>query len=443
METISGAYEELADLIDPSVEAREFTAMLPSLIDLEKTQGSKTAVDHAVAHLAGLHHAGNLTGTRRLDGAENIYGPARPAGPAPEQETDGPNVEGPDAGDPSSKPGSDASGSGEDSGPGEQPGSAGAAGAGSGADDDAVPGGVGRDAEDAAERARREREERERAERELEEAERAERARKEQEEAERKKAERRAAEECRRKAEADRREANRRAREKKLAAEKLRIINNELRSLKDGVSVGAEELRRLAVEEADKRGPEDLRDWLRARVAEANGAFRDPLTAYMDRWLWMSEPDADGGAWIKGYIPPAIVAVLKHLFIKAKPGFNRPGEDDDTVDLSGLSIPGLSGVAVKQGRSVPAHGHRLRVGPDPQRRVREHRRLAGRGRPHEHRHGRRHGGDGSGGRRPTLGEDLPDEHRGAGQPLRSDGAQSRGARLRGPARNRRQPADRG
>lgn len=67
VQTISGAYEELADLIGPSVEAREFTAMLPSLIDLEKTQGSKTAVDDAVAHLAGLHHAGDLTGTRRVD----------------------------------------------------------------------------------------------------------------------------------------------------------------------------------------------------------------------------------------------------------------------------------------------------------------------------------------------------------------------------------------
>ncbi|WP_156887990.1 HNH endonuclease signature motif containing protein [Corynebacterium frankenforstense] len=378
METISGAYEELADLIDPSVEARELTAMLPSLIDLEKTQGSKAAVDHAVAHLAGLYHAGNLTGTRRVDlflaeifdltrreararvdGAENIYGPARPAGPAPDQGTDGP-----DAAGSASEPGSDASGpdeawgSGEDPGPGDQPGSAGAAGAGNATEDDAAPGGAGTDAEDAAERARKQREERERAEREREEAERAERARKEKEEAERKKAERRAAEERRRKAEADRREANRRAREKKLATEKLRIINNELRSLRDGAGVGAEELRRLAVEEADKRGPEDLRDWLRARVAEANGAFRDPLTAYMDRWLWMSEPDADGGAWIKGYIPPATVAVLKHLFIKARPGFDRPGEGDETVDLSGLSIPGLPGVAAKHGpgraeRGVP------------------------------------------------------------------------------------------
>mgnify|MGYP002757105530 CR=1 FL=1 len=291
-----------------------------------------------------------------MDGVENIYGPARPAGPAPAKETDGLDVDGPDAGDPSSEPESDGSGSGEDSGPGQQPGSADAAGAGRGADDDAVPGGVGRDAEDASECARREREKRERVEREREEAERAERARKEKEEAERKKAERRAAEERRRKAEADRREANRRAREKKLAAEKLRIINNELRSLKDGASVGAEELRRLAVEEADKREPEDLRDWLRARVAEANGAFRDPLTAYMDRWLWMSEPDADGGAWIKGYIPPATVFVLKHLFIKVKPGFDRPGEGDDTVDLSGLSIPGLSGVVATHGPGCGERG---------------------------------------------------------------------------------------
>lgn len=383
VETISGAYEELADLIDLSVDAREFTAMLPSLIDLEKTQGSKTAVDHAVAHLAGLYHAGNLTGTRRVDlflaeifdltrreararvdGAENTYGPARPAGPAPDQGTDGPDAGGPNADGSVSEPETDASGPDGASGPGEgpspadQPGSAGAPGAGDDAEDDVAPGGADTDAEDEAELAGREHEERERAEREREKAERAERARKEKEEAERRKAERRAAEERRRKAEADRREANRRAGEKKLAAEKLRIINNELRSLKDGAGVGAEELRRLAVEEADKRGPEDLRDWLRARVAEANGAFRDPLTAYADRWLWMSEPDADGGAWIKGYIPPATVAVLKHLFAKAKPGFDRPGEGDETMDLSGLSIPGLSGVAATHGpgraeRGVP------------------------------------------------------------------------------------------
>ena len=64
---ISSDMERVSELIDTSVAAREFQEMLPALVDLEKAMGSKTVIDHTVAHLAGLHHAGNLTGTSRVD----------------------------------------------------------------------------------------------------------------------------------------------------------------------------------------------------------------------------------------------------------------------------------------------------------------------------------------------------------------------------------------
>lgn len=383
IERISSDMEQVSELIDTSVMAREFQAMLPALVDLEKAMGSKTVIDHTVAHLAGLHHAGNLTGTSRVDlflaqvfdlsraeararvdGAENTYGPARPAA-APDPTRD--PEPGTDAGD-GTDPGAGADGAGADSGTGSVPGDGspgdgadpGADGAPGDGDDwssEAPGGGPAGDAESERERLEREREEREREEREREE-----RQRREQERLDREKAERRAAEERRRQAEADRREANRRAREKKLAAEKLRIINNELKNLLDEAEVGAEELRRQAIEEADNRSPEDLRDWIRNRVAEANLNSGDPLAAFKNRWLWMSEQQADGGVHLRGYLPAPTAALLKHLMAGAIPGFDRPKDDEADADVLDLGIPGLDpdGVAATRAK---------RNGPDRRRRA--------------------------------------------------------------------------
>ncbi|MDK6260497.1 hypothetical protein QP119_08735 [Corynebacterium frankenforstense] len=384
---ISSDMERVSELIDTSVAAREFQEMLPALVDLEKAMGSKTVVDHTVAHLAGLHHAGNLTGTSRVDlflaevfdlsraeararvdGAENTYGPARPAAapdpePAPGTGDDPGARADPGAG---ADPGTSADGAGADSGTGSVPGE-GSSGDGADPDADGAPGdgdewsseapggGPAGDADSERERLEREREERERAE-----CEREERKRRERERLEREKAERRAAEERRRQAEADRREANRRAREKKLAAEKLRIINNELKNLLDEAKIGAEELRRRAIEEADNRSPEDLRDWIRNRVAEANLSSGDLLAAFKNRWLWVSEQQADGGVHLKGYLPAPTAALLKHLMASAIPGFDRPKDDD--ADVLDLGIPGLDpdGVAATRAK---------RNGPDRRRRA--------------------------------------------------------------------------
>ncbi|CAM3860428.1 HNH endonuclease signature motif containing protein [Corynebacterium frankenforstense] len=395
---ISSDMEKVSELIDTSVKAREFQDMLPSLVNLEKAMGSKTVIDHTVAHLAGVHHAGNLTGTSRVDlflaevfdlsraeararvdGAENTYGPARPAAapdptPAPEPDTDAGDgtglgngadsgtgsVPGADAGAAS---GSGADGVGADSGAGRVPGAGedlgpdGAPGDGDDWSSEAPGSGPADEAESERERAEREREKRERAEREREE-----RRRQEQERLEREKAERRAAEERRRQAEGDRREANRRAREKKLAAEKLRIINNELKNLLDEAKVGAEELRRRAIEEADNRSPEDLRDWIRNRVAEANLESGDPLAAFKKRWLWVSKQQADGGVHIKGYLPASTAALLKHLMAGATPGFDRPKDDDADADILELGIPGLDPDGVAASRAK-------RNGPDRRRRA--------------------------------------------------------------------------
>lgn len=133
-----------------------------------------------------------------------------------------------------------------------------------------------------------------------------------EERAAREERERRAREKAREK-EAERRRAQEEARAQAAArsAEILRIIEAELAHLNEGTDLSREELYQLAVAEAEHRTPEDLRDWLRHRVARANRAGQPDLTAaFRKRFLHIGEPDADGGRRISGYLAGAEAAML-------------------------------------------------------------------------------------------------------------------------------------
>ncbi|WP_460490658.1 HNH endonuclease signature motif containing protein, partial [Corynebacterium nasicanis] len=145
--------------------------------------------------------------------------------------------------------------------------------------------------------------------------------------------ERRAAEEAERRRLAQE-EARRRAAAR--SAEQLRIIEAELANLNEGSSPSREEIHCEAIREAEHRSPEDLRDWLRHRVAKANRAgARDPLAAYRKRSISLGQPDADGGRRLSGYLPAADAALIAAVMAAGeKAGANLPPDTLETRTLS-------------------------------------------------------------------------------------------------------------
>lgn len=130
-------------------------------------------------------------------------------------------------------------------------------------------------------------------------------------------------------------EARRRAEEQ--SAEMLRIIDRELEHLNEHADPGRAELYNLALEQAGRRRPEDLRAWLRDKVTRANEAgMPDLLAAYRKRYLRVGEPDKDGGRRIDGYLPAADAA---KLIAALAPGL-RPGANlADPTGEDGRKLP--------------------------------------------------------------------------------------------------------
>lgn len=356
--TCSESMEKISEILDSGLDAHTFTATIPAIKELETSLASKAMVDAAFAHLSEVHRAGNLTGTSkthlfltetlgisrkeawaRIEAAKSIYGPAQPAAAGPEDPGTG-------------SPGSDRDGAGQADGNSQADSDGQAADAESSTHTDGDSGSTSGDesadgtfnpfnpfntfAPFDVERERQQREQQEREKREREQREREERRRREAEERAREEAKRRAAEERRRKAEADKREANRLARARKLAAEKARIIDTELKTLLDSAIIGREELRKEAILEADKRSPEDLRAWLRARIAEVNLGARDPLAPYKNRYAWLSPISADGSAMLQVKLTPPMVALVEELFADAlKPGTDIPDLTPDAPPGNG------------------------------------------------------------------------------------------------------------
>lgn len=135
------------------------------------------------------------------------------------------------------------------------------------------------------------------------------------------------------------REAQERARKKaqEVADEKQRIISQELRNLGEHSRPSKSLLHEQALEEADKRTPEDLRIWLRRQVKNANASARrpdgskDPFAGYKRRYLSMGEPDGDGNVRLTATLPASIAAMLKAALAPGlRPGANTlapEGED--------------------------------------------------------------------------------------------------------------------
>ncbi|CAM3883686.1 HNH endonuclease signature motif containing protein [Corynebacterium frankenforstense] len=348
--TCAESMEKISEILDSGLDAHTFTATIPAIKELETSLASKAMVDAAFAHLSEVHRAGNLAGTSkthlfltetlgisrkeawaRIEAAKSIYGPAQPAAAGP--------------GDPGTgSPGADQDSSGQTDGNGQADSDGQAADAESSTHTDGDSSSTSGDesadgtfnpfntfAPFGSEREQQQHEQQEREKREREQREREERRRREDEERAREEAKRRAAEERRRKAEADKREANRLARARKLAAEKARIIDTELKTLLDSAIIGREELRKEAILEADKRSPEDLRAWLRSRIAEVNLGARDPLAPYKNRYAWLSPISADGSATLQAKLTPPMVALVEELFADAlKPGTDIPDLTPDT-----------------------------------------------------------------------------------------------------------------
>lgn len=116
-------------------------------------------------------------------------------------------------------------------------------------------------------------------------------------------------------------EALKRAREEQLSREKQDIINQELRHLNDDTTPSRSDLFGKALQEAKSRTPEDLRQWIRTQVNKANASSTDPFAALKKRKLSISKQDSDGGAFIHGYLPAEVIAMLSAALAPS----TRPG----------------------------------------------------------------------------------------------------------------------
>lgn len=145
---------------------------------------------------------------------------------------------------------------------------------------------------------------------------------------------RRAAEERRHREEAAREQARKQARKSRLSQEKLNIINRELDKLTDDTC--RNDIFARAVEQASKRLPEDLRDWVRGRVNDANRANRDPYAAWKKRELTVTRPDSDGGARVFGYLTPDTLALFEAA---VAPGLRASQLLDDPTEEDTRTVP--------------------------------------------------------------------------------------------------------
>lgn len=139
-----------------------------------------------------------------------------------------------------------------------------------------------------------------------------------------------------REAEARAREAENRKRRReeaahrKLAAEKVDIINQELSYLNKDTTPSRSELYELALVEASNRRPEDLRKWVRAAVEKANHRAKDPFAATKNRYVHVGKQDANGGCRISIYLDGEGAALLN----AALAGSNKKGHGLSLEDPS-------------------------------------------------------------------------------------------------------------
>ena len=108
------------------------------------------------------------------------------------------------------------------------------------------------------------------------------------------------------------------------SAKVLAMIESELKHLNRHATPGHKQLRERALEKAKDTSLHTLRDWLRKQIKNANLAARTPEgtkdkdAAYKKRRLVLSNPDADGGVHVRGYLDPATAALVKSALTNAR-----------------------------------------------------------------------------------------------------------------------------
>ncbi|MGV0395385.1 HNH endonuclease [Corynebacterium uberis] len=127
-----------------------------------------------------------------------------------------------------------------------------------------------------------------------------------------------------------------RARRSRLSKEKLAIIDAELARLSTHVATERDRLRSAAIDEACHRNPEDLQEWVRARVRHCNRRVIDPLEPMRKRTFWIGKTDHLGGATFGGYAPPALLALLDSTLAPARNKGAFGPDLDGTTPAPGL-----------------------------------------------------------------------------------------------------------
>lgn len=95
------------------------------------------------------------------------------------------------------------------------------------------------------------------------------------------------------------------------------MIERELKHLNQHAVPGAHELRQQALKRASLMPFHDLQAWLRQEIQRANAATRlpngkkDPFAAHRKRSISFGQQDANGGVWVKAYLPAPMAAALR------------------------------------------------------------------------------------------------------------------------------------
>lgn len=113
-------------------------------------------------------------------------------------------------------------------------------------------------------------------------------------------------------------------------ARTIALIEQELEHLTEGALPGRQELSQHALEKSREMSHTALRAWLREAIRAANKSVSDADAVIKKRRLRISQPDADGGVFISGYVDAATAAMLKAAFAPARHqgGPNLSAEED-------------------------------------------------------------------------------------------------------------------
>lgn len=142
------------------------------------------------------------------------------------------------------------------------------------------------------------------------------------------------------------RKAQEQARKREASEEKRRIIDEEINHLLPQADPGPQELTDRALEYSQDHDADNLREWLKEQVREANSNVPGPLrnnAAFDKRYISLSKPDADGGVRIYGYLPGDMAAQLSEAL--------NPTRTKSLEALDGSPLETTEGMSMGQKRA--------------------------------------------------------------------------------------------